>query len=184
MDWENNWESWANFAVTSDFTGYKNHCGPTAITNAIRMYGNKYSVPTGSDQTVFKNVIKANVANNGKYYNGCDGTWNSSAGEFIEKSFLANEISIDTYGRYDCNIYNTKNACTGNRLMYIMMVNHATYNNHHVIGYAWNAMSCPSVSSNPFYFIKICDGHRKYGTYLHLAYLEMLDTKYWEIYFS
>ncbi|MEY8313390.1 hypothetical protein AALA61_15785 [Oscillospiraceae bacterium 42-9] len=185
VDWENNWEDDSHFAVTSDFSGYKNHCGPTAITNAIQMYGSKNYVYTGSDQTVFKNVIKANLANNGKYYSGSDGTWNSSAGEFIEKAFLANNIyAATTYGTYDCNIENTKNACTDNRLMYIMLLDHATYGDHHVIGYAWNAMSCPSVSSNPFYFIKICDGHRKYGTYLHLAYLELLGTKYWEIYFA
>lgn len=43
--WSNHWEDYlpAALARTSDFPGYENHCGPTAITNIIKLYGNKYN---------------------------------------------------------------------------------------------------------------------------------------------
>ena len=182
-DWSNKWENYAHFALMSSFYGYKKHCGPTAITNAIQMYRKKHNISTGYDLTVFKNVIKVNDDNNKKYYGGpYHGTWNSTAGEFIKKSFAECGIDVDIYGQYDCTVENMKNATTSNRLMYIMLLNHINYGDHHVIGYAWTEMTCKEDPYDPFYFIKISDGHRSSGTYLHQSYIEGWGTKYWEIY--
>lgn len=178
----NNWESYANFATTSNFSGYTNHCGPTAITNAIKMYGKKYnnsSIKNSTNQAIFDKVIAANNAASNSYYNGIDGTWNSTADEFIKKSFAQCGVSISTYGQYTCSLENIKNASTGNRLMYIMLVSHALYGNHHVIGYAW---TCMTNESTNFYFIKICDGHKSSGRYLDQILVR--SDKYWEIYFG
>lgn len=182
--WNNQWESYANFATTSNFSGYSNHCGPTAITNAIKMYGNKYNNSTIKNSTnsqVFAKVIQANQDAGGTYYNGDDGTWDNKANSFIKDSFKKINVNVSVYGKYYCNVQNIKNATTADRLMYIMLHNYGKpYGDHAVIGYAWSRMTRSSDLGDK-HFVKIADGHKSSARYIEVSLF--INDQYWEIKF-
>lgn len=197
--WCNPWEDYANFATTNNFPNYSNHCGPTAITNAIKMYGNKYNnstIKSSSNGSVFSKVIQANIDAGSRYYNCETGTDPNTANDFIKDSFKKYNVNVSLYGRYDCNLENLKNAITSDRLMYISLrkygkqvvegneIKWKPYGNHAVIGYAWSRMTRSSDLGDK-HFIKICDGHNSSGRYLELSLLieETKSNKYWEIKF-
>jgi hypothetical protein len=194
--WSNKWESAANFAVTSSFSGYRNHCGLVAITNAIKMYGNQYNnnyIKGLSNHDVFRKVVEVNQLADQKYYvvtlnaNGEyeGGTFDSTANEFIVKSFKKCGVSVSTYGEnpYLCTIQNMKNATSADRLMYVMLHKYGDpYVDHHLIGYAWACLTDYTYSyPRNLYFLKICDGHKPSARALDMSRL-VTDT-YWEIKF-
>lgn len=190
--WSNDWESAANFAIASEFLvaypNYDNHCGLVAITNAIKMYGKKYNnriIQNSSNMDVFMKVAKINSDSWNEYFDPAGGTYNDSAGEFIDLSFAAFNISpkVKAYGQYPCTIERIKSAIAPNKLMYIMLYNYNSgdmpYYRHHLIGYAWACLN-NSYQGNK-YFIKACDGHNTSARNLDASRLIM--DKYWEIRF-
>ena len=194
--WNNKWESAANFAVMSSFSGYRKHCGLVAITNAIKMYGNQYNnnyIKGLSNHDVFKKVVEVNQLANKKYYEVTQnadgeyegGTHDKTADEFIVKSFKKCGVTVNTYGEdpYKCTIENVKNATTADRLMYIMLHKYGKpYGNHHVIGYAWACLTDNSFQfPRDMYFLKICDGHKSSARALDMSRLK--NDSYWEIKF-
>ncbi len=207
----NHWESYAHFARTRDFDSYKgvtynNHCGPVAITNIIKMYGNKYNstIKSLSKFTVFEKVIAASKTATPNYYinspvTNFGGTKGETANKFIEAAFRQVNVpvgtKVKTFGPYvadnkvgneDDGFINIKNCTTGDRLMYLMLGNYGLKENpkdpdvpHHVVGYAYNQLT----DNNGYYltFIKICDGRNTDGRYLDMDALRW--TPYWEVKF-
>ena len=178
--------------MTSDFGyNYYNHCGPTAITNIIKMYGKKYNnniIKNNSAEDVFLTVMGSNI--NYKYYNPTDGTWNSSADSYIRDSFKMYNITVRTYGEYNnrapykINYQNTVNAfATSNRLMYIMTTRNDTrhpYTFHHLVGYGYTRIANNSGVYRAF--IKVCDGLANRARYVEIDSIADGGT-YWEVYF-
>ncbi len=198
-DWCNPWQNSENYAVTSDFSGYQNHCCPTAITNAIKMYGKQYNhntIKNSSNLSVFNKVIQANNEATKPYYTCEDGTSPDVVDDFIKAAFKKYNVTVSMYGRYECNLQNLKNAVTSDRLMYISLRDYGKreynsqgelvwkpYGNHGVIGFAWSRMTRSSDLGDK-HFIKIADGHNRSGRYLELSLLmKDSDNKYWEIKF-
>lgn len=194
--WNNKWESAAHFAtdlsVDPPLPGV---CGPVAITNAIKMYGNKYNhakIKEATDWMVFDKIEEANSDSNEKYcvtYKKLDGTrsmatLNEYADEFIVKSFEKYGVKVRTYGEkepYKCTLTNIKNATTADRLMYVMLKNYGEpYGSHAVIGYAWACLTEKN-TLNSIHFLKICDGHAPTARCLDVTRLK--NDKYWEIKF-
>ena len=198
-DWCNPWQNSEHYAVTSEFSDYQNHCCPTAITNAIKMYGkqyNHYTIKNSSNLSVFNKVMEANDEAPEPYYTCEDGTFPDDADDFIKAAFRKYNVTVTMYGRYDCNLQNLKNAVTSDRLMYISLREYGKqeynskgelvwkpYGNHGVIGFAWSRMTRSSDLGDK-HFIKIADGHNRSGRYLELSLLiEGDDNRYWEIKF-
>ncbi len=193
-DWCNPWEDYVIFAKASDFSGYSNHCGPTGITNEIKMYGNKYNhytIKNSTPSSVLSKVIEANVDANFDYFTAQNGTADDSANDFIKDSFKKYNVNVSVYGRYNCTLQNLKSSITDSSLMHIMLHEYGLYDsaskkwrpysNHTVVGYAWSRMTRSSDLGDK-HFIKICDGLNSSGRYLELSLLN--DTnKYWEINF-
>lgn len=207
----NHWESYAHFARTRDFDSYKgvtynSHCGPVAITNIIKMYGNKYNptIKGYSKFTVFEKVIAASKTATPNYYINSPvinlgGTKGETANKFIEAAFRQVNVPIGTkvktFGPYtadnkvgneDEGFINIKNCTTGDRLMYLMLDNYGLKENsyapdvpHHVVGYAYNQLT----DNNGYYltFIKICYGFNTSGRYLDMQSIRW--TPYWEVKF-
>lgn len=179
--WYNEWEKYANFATRDYFPGYSKHCGPIAITNAIKMFGNRKddSIKNTTDTFVFSKVMEANADAGGEYYNGSAGTWCYSAGRFIEDSFQKFYVNVFVTGMFKCDAYNLKHSTASERIMYIILQNSGSpYGDHAVIGYAWSCMTRSSDLGDK-HFIKVCDGHNSSGRYLELSLV--LDDYYWEI---
>jgi len=200
-NWANNWESYTNFSTTGDFqnrgNGYVQHCGPTAITNIIKMYGKKYNhttIKSTSAGLVFDKVIEANNScippiyinsDNNTIIDLLSGTSNVMAYELIKLSFNKFNVSVSTYGQYDVNYINTVNAVgSSNRLMYIMTKKKETahpYGNHAIVGYAYTRLMDKNGMGRAF--IKVCDGHKNTARYVEIDAIAGAGAKYWEVYF-
>ncbi len=183
-DYANNWESHANFAVMSSFSGYAKHCGPTAITNIIKMHMSKYNRGNRSNINTFTEVIAANTAAGGKYYSSSGGTQNSTANSFIRDSFARFGVTVQVYGRYVPTYVNVKNATTANRLMYLMLLNHELYGDHHIVGYAYTRLQNTSLPTVYKLFVKIADGWSTSARYVDMTSASSFSHTYWEVYFS
>lgn len=194
-DWSNPWQNSEHYAATWNFQGYMNHCGPTAITNAIKMYGKQYNnntIKNSTNSSVFSKVIDANNDADSKYYTGASGTWDSTANRFIKDSFSKYNVDVSVLGRYAFSLKKLKSSVAANKLMYIMLHEYGKYNSeteewepysdHHVIGFAWSCMTRSSDLGDKN-FVKICDGHNISGRYLELSLLLNTTNKYWEITF-
>lgn len=184
-DWANHWENSANFAVSKDLSGntFDLCCGPTAITNAIKMYGNQYNVSAiknRTSQSIYNTVIRVNNDANGNYYSPYWGTYNDTVAQYISECFDAVYSDVTLYGTYLLSVQNIKNATTSNRLMYILLTsNDKPYGEHHLIGYAWSLMS-DNLGRN-YYFIKVADGFNSSGRYLDQKVV--YNESYYELYF-
>lgn len=187
-EWSNYWESSANFAKTSDFSGYYNHCGPTAITNLIKMYGNKYSnavIKYSSNKNVFDKVLEANNDQLIPYYvnstSFIKGTLNARANGFIKDSFAKYSVTASVQGRYDASYENIKSCFLySGRLMYLMVSGHAPYGDHHVVGYAYTRLISQQTGWYKSY-VKICDGHNSSARYVDMASIS--SDRFWQVSF-
>lgn len=198
--WQNEWQDTEKFitshidknrkfAVTSDFPGKPGVCGPTAITNIIRMYGCQYDdylTKYSTTKWIFDNVMAANDASGHTYYPKEGGTPPETTSDFIIDSFRNCGITVSTYGYYKANINNIRNATTANRLMYLILPFSSgnPYWNHAVVGYAYNVICEEGQPARPNKsFLKIADGHNKTGRYL-LIDSKLATYEYLEVYFS
>lgn len=181
-EWANNWEKYMNFSATYDFPGYDGHCGPTAITNIIKSYGNKYnnsSIKSTSSQKVFEKLMEVNAENNGDYY-ASDGTTVETTPDFIKKGFAKFGVTMQVYGMYTPTYYDIQNAVQGYRLMYLIVWNNKPYSNHALVGYAYNRLI--NEKGTHLSFLKVADGWSHEGRYLPIASLS--GDKYYEAFFS
>jgi len=188
-NWANYWENYAFYSKEDDFSGYGNHCGPIAITNIIKMYGEKYNhskIKNSTKQDVFGEVMYANNKNFGLYFNSTDGTFRSTADAFIRDSFDVFDVTVRTFGRYAVNYQNTVNAVgSSNRLMYIAMnqgsnTPYTGKSGHAVVGFAYTRLMNSSGFGRAF--IKICDGKNNSARYVEID--SIAGAEYWEVNFS
>ena len=181
-DWENAWEPYTHYSITSDFKNYENHCGPTAITNIIKMYGLKYNhsvIKNTLPATVFNRVMEVNTASNNKYYTSSGGTKDNTAGEFMQKSFQKFNVNISVR-QYYANLGNIRNSTSGNKLMLIALHQAAPYGDHSVVGYAWTRIR--NQSGGMISFVKLVDGHNRSGRFIDIQTIS--NDKYWEASFG
>lgn len=183
----NKWDTSENhlrvidMAAFNDY-GYENHCGPTAITNMLRMYGNRFNVSSIkrlTDYALFTAVVKQG---DGKYYFNMDigslgGTINALTGAYISECF--DNYGLDaTCTRTDISYDNIRATLLRDRLMDIIVMGHGTYGRHQIVGYAYTRL----VSTTTGYYktyVKIADGWSTSPRYADLATLTS-DT-YWDV---
>lgn len=190
--WSNKWESYANFATVYQFSGYEEHCGPVAITNMIKMYGDSYyysSIMNESDADVFDTVIGVNSANDNKYYANrplclLGGTLIETAGEFIQKCFLEYGKSVLVSDLLSPTFSNITNDLTySNRLIYMALNYYGPnnpYGNHAVVIYAYTQLRNSNVANYRTY-VKICDGLNYSARYLQFE--SLADGHYYRVTF-
>lgn len=193
VNWKNTWESYAHFAIMTDFAKNEPNCCPAAITNLIKMYGEKYNKTTirnATDKSVYSKVMAANDG----YYNPtgvieetAGGTGFFWAGRFIKDSFK--QYGINTVDTFDAGQLNYQKTITlfdsPNKLMLISIPYSETkhpYGSHAVIGYAYNRV-CNSAGIYRA-FIKISDGRNvnRKGRYVEIDSVAF-GGKFWEITF-
>ena len=117
------------------------------------------------------------------YYNNSKlGTVNASAGEYIEYAFGFYGVYPTVSGQTQVTYSNMKSDIDNGSLLYLMLKGHETYENHHVVAYAYTQLK--HVSSNIYAeFVKICDGYSESGKrYVDIDVLTSSD-KYWEVNF-
>ncbi len=189
-DYVNRWEKYATFYTTTDFskvngTKYYNHCGPTAITNLICMYQHKYNgkkYNLDDAKTVFDYVAKYGIKK-GHYHNSSSlgGTVDTSAGAYIRNVF-SNYLGVKAVTLlYEVKYTNFKSSLSNGRLMYIMLLGHSTYGNHHIVGYAYTRLRSTTTGWYKTY-LKVCDGWGE-RRYIDLATVSS-SSSYYEVSFG
>ena len=187
-NWENDWDNGVPITLyeTSDFKdlddGYTQHCGPTAITNFLSMYGNRYnilSIKNTDPDDIFRTV--AQIGYDYLYYYNWEhgGTANASAGNYVVRCFQAFGINnvVKNY-RKGLMYNNIRSTLENNHIAYVMLTGHPKYGNHHVICYAYTRLVSRATGYYKTY-LKVADGHSHDPRFLDLAAVTT-DT-YWEI---
>lgn len=194
VDWQNKWEKYANYATVNGFVIHKECCGPVAITNLIKMYGNMYYAKKGitlsakskSNTDIFLSILSTNTENGNKYYTDASNggsPWNLM-GEFTKKSFARLGITVSIYGTYSPTYDDIKNATTDYRLMLVNIKGHNGYNGGHaVVGYACTTLQ-ESSTGRQYKFLKACDGKSTTARYFDVDSMTGCGDEYWEVYFN
>lgn len=155
--------------TTSDYPLGEENCGPTAITNLLRMVGeikNNAYVKSKSDAEIYTDVVS--IGTNNGYYDVDEGTYRSSLNQYLRVCF-ANYGMSSTVSSYTGVTYErAKTEIDNHRPFYISLINHTNYGNHGVAALAYTRLQS---SSTGYYksFVKIADGWLSDGRYLDIA---------------
>ena len=191
-DWQNHWEAGSSSFechTTGEFAnlgnGFYRHCGPTAITNMLINFGNRFGVSSIYNEDaddIFLTVADIGIdewwyINNSNPIIG--GTSNTFADGYILACFSAyNVLGIDVNGRYNINYTNIKTSLSNDRLVYVLIDGHEYYGDHHVLCYAYTRL-VSSTTGNYYSYIKVADGWFSSPRYIDLISLN--GDKYWEV---
>lgn len=183
---QNHWEEdgqTIEFHKAKEYNGYRNHCGPTAITNMLIMYGNRFGVDSITSKThtsVFTKVADIGMSN--FYYINSEtlgGTVNARVNSYILDAFGAYDVSgVTVDGRFGISYANIVTSLRNDRLLYLLLDNHDLYGDHHVICYAYTKL-VGSTESNYVIYLKVADGWASSPRYIDLSSVD--GDKYWEI---
>ena len=181
-DYQNKWEDYIECTLISSYSGYAEHCGPTAITNMLIMYGNRYNKSTITSKTsnqIFSTVATIGTSNSYYTNSSTGGTTNSTANAYIRDSFNNYSVTSTVNGQYNMNYTNIEISLRNNRLAYLMTTNHSYYLNHHIVCYAYTRL----VNNSGTYatYIKVIDGWASSPRYIDISSLS--SNKYWEVQF-
>ncbi len=190
-DWTNYWEP-NNTTVECHSAleysnlggGYVNHCGPTAITNMLIIYGNRFnisSITSETDDDIFVTVAGIGISHS--YYFNSNfiniGTLNGAAGWYIYDSFAAfNVTGITINGRYGINYSNVSISLGNDRLLYLLLDDNDCYGDHHVTCYAYTRLQS-TTDGNFVTYLKVADGWSDTPRYIDINSVD--DDQYWEV---
>lgn len=167
------WSSYANYADMDMFVATLNDCGPTAIVNIVKMYGNKYNrsnIKNESDYDVFDTVLEVNTEHFNEtgiwYFNpasGGTGTQNGSANHFIMDVFDKYGVSVNVSAKPFASYANIKSTLDStNKLAYLMIGAHSVYRDHVVVGFAYLRLYSDDLYAYKSY-LKVADGYNGDG---------------------
>lgn len=195
----NNWDTPANplsFLLTNDFTNvdgvtYYGNCGPTAITNMLRMYGNKYSVSaitSKSNKELYKTVAQTGI--NGLFYvnsasenESIGGTADSTANTYVAACFDKYGVTITSGPVAKSLSYdNVKSSLRTFKFLYLMTSPGGKYKWHHFVGYGYYRLKKSGSNDSSAYktYLKIADGHSRSPRFLDIQ-ASVSYTTYWEL---
>lgn len=172
--------------MTTYFPEYNGHCGPTAITHLVRMYGNRYGVGSIKNKTIsqlFKIVadigMEKHIFWNGQIING---TIFALTNQYLKAVFDHFGVNTSINGRYKLTYDNVKISLSSNRLMYVGVMGHATYGNHALAGYAYTRLQSSQTGWFKTY-LKVVDGWVT-GAKRYIDLASVPNDTYWEITFK
>ena len=168
-EWKNAFENHCRFRTMSQFSyvngiSYKEHCGPTAITNLLEIvarYRGYDGVPYDTITQAFYQVAKLGM-DKGYFVNNSMTYFNLSEA-YLKESFALFSITTSV-SRKNINYSNVKTAIDGYNPLFIALDGHNIYGNHFVAGYAYTCFENQQGDRVPF--IKIADGWNGSGRYL------------------
>ena len=198
--WKNDWEQYKYNLRDIDLSGYREACGPIAITNILKMYGERYSSTPAmtlnrmSGSEVFHS-IEGLTRKLGfidvRYWSNGGGLDTFTAIEYIQAAFKK-------YGKNDfelsspkiANAANVQNTLAySNKLLFLKLSSQEEdlhpYGSHWVVGYAYNTIK-NSASRDSKTFLKICDGRYEYGVNSENRFINtyfMINSEYMEVVF-
>ncbi len=186
--WVNNWGSYTSTLTASDLEGYSQTCAPVAISNAIKMYGNKYNSASIGNVTaknifgVIKDLRDSNY--NLPYWNNGVGMSDTNViGDYAKDAFAKYGKTITVSDFKNITAANAISTCSaGNKLMLICLYrsDDLRYDYHAALGYAYNRIKSTNQSTTKS-FVKLSDGLSKGPRYLDISLISL--SQYVEIIF-
>jgi hypothetical protein len=162
------------------------------------MYGNKYSNSAIKNKTgaqVFSAVAVYGAER--LYYVNMDvtvfnytlgGTFNFATGSYLRNSFADLGVTYSSVdGQYAITYANVKSSLEKGALVYLMLSGHETYDDHHLVCYAYTRLYTEYTNRYKTY-LKVSDGWTNSSTgnsrarYVDLATVSS-GSKYWEVNF-
>ena len=178
-EWDNHLEQYCKFTTMGSFSGYVNHCSPTAITNLIQMkgaYAGNSNITNKSYRTIFSTVAQYGI-NQGYYKNASadndGGTSTDKINQYIKESFNLFGVNVSVTNKI-ASYNNVKVEISNNRPIYLTLLagGDTAYTEpdlgHDVIGYAYTRLKS-STTGNYKSFLKVADGWYSHGRYIDLA---------------
>ena len=174
-DYCNKWENYMEFfTYGNDYYGVRDwpgSCGPTAITNIILAYNNRYpnKINISSATSVMDAVCIYGQSNN--YYTPGSGdgdgggTHISTTATYILNSLRLYDIATNVVGSYDITYNNVKTYLKGDDLLYMVVYNN-TYLYHVVLCYAYTRLV--NEYGDSMTYVKVADGLCDGGRYMTL----------------
>lgn len=170
---KNKFEKYCNYWTTKDYATGEN-CGPTAITNLLRMVGeyqDNKNVTSKTDSEIYQDVVEIGIQNS--YYSGNEGTYRATSAQYVQVCF--NDYGMNATVKNKSVSYDAaKTEIDNDRLFYLSLWKHDNYGTHAVACFAYARLKS---SSTGYYksFLKIADGWVHSGRYLDMSDLESDD---------
>lgn len=184
----NKWDSSSSPLTLINMSRFncKNHCGPTAITNMLKMYGDRFNISSIKGDTVDELFGSVLWIGNAKYYFNADisigddlvlgGTVNAWAGAYIKECFKEYGLTA-TCTKKTISYSNIKTSLSNDHLLYLMATGHPTYGNHAMACYAYTRLVSSTTGLYKTY-LKVADGWSTRPRYVDLA--TMTSDEYWD----
>ena len=154
------WEAYGAFETTGAFDaldgGYKRHCGPTAITNLLLSLENRAPVTAGKRMAasrVFRRVARYGAKKHYYVNTSLFGIWGGTF-NLATKAYIRQALAMYRRGREAVSGPRPalrpflKRALDGGNLLYLELVLHPVYGNHHLLVYGYR-------------LLKSADGHTR-----------------------
>ena len=184
----------ACYTTTSHFGNvggirYYNNCGPTAVTNLICMYRQKYrgeAVGTEQARAIYNEVARFGTSH--LYFINSPaplihGTSDLRAGSFIRESFRRVEGFRPQVRLRPLTEQAALQALDQGGLIYLMLLGHPEYGSHHLVACGYTVMTDP-VSGQKKTYLKLCDGHNAAPRYLDSGDLRPTAGAFYDVRFS
>lgn len=191
VNWANHWDQYfgdtKNFAVQTDFAAHELNCCPTAITNMIKMYGDKYSptIKSMKYSEVYSKVMSVSADcyfKEGVSDPAMGGTPIAKATEFVIKSFevfgIFNLRPEDSVLINYQNIIKAFSSPQNLTLICTQTSSRHPYGPHALVGYAYTRICNDKIYRA---FIKVCDGISRRGRYVEIDSAASGGGQFWTI---
>ena len=187
-DSQNHWGSYLPFHSMAEYSqlgnGYENHCGPTAITNMLIMYGQRFNVSSINNtnhHNIFFYFLTIGIAN--LYYHNTDflvfgGTMNALANNYIQNCFSSYGVTVTCPATFYINYTTVERSLRTDNLLYIMLRGNECYGNHHLVGYAYYRLFNNNYTQSATY-IRVADGWDTNARYLDIQSIG--SDRFWEV---
>ena len=170
------WEAFGTFETTGNFgvldDGYKQHCGPTAITNALLSFENRSPLTAGkrmAAQRVFRRVARLGARKH--YYVNASllgiwgGTFNLATAPYMKQAFgLYRRTGHTVKGPYPALRPLLTRALDRDNLLYVELILHPVYGNHHLLVYGYRLLE--SKDGHKRLYLLTADGWNNSARYL------------------
>ena len=179
------WDAYATYHCTHDFTkmdgGYSRHCGPTAVVNLLKTMENRDPDPdrrvSESPKAAFRHIAAIGLKKH--YYINADLLGGLIGGTFNPALRAYLRASLARFHRGGVKISRAKpawrrllmDATDRGSLLYLALVFHPLYGNHHVIGYGTVLLEASDGTRR--LYVRVADGWNAAPRYLAAADLRL-----------
>lgn len=177
-EWCNPYENYVPFILMSSFSGYSNHCGPTAILNLMETIGYCYMFPelVNSDRVTRFNQVAQLGISKGYFING-NGTYFADFDDYLEDAFSLFGISTTVTTVCGASYTEIKSQVDSGHPFCLGLVGHSYYKNHFVEGYAYCRLKSDTTGDYKS-FVKIADGWDSSGRYIDITTIQGSSSAY------